>query len=194
MTHWDEHHGRLVDSPGFGSSAISYWHPCCCPWVSLVASSLGSFYEAAPRTLNSLHLENKTLVFVTGPDWVSTAWTPVFLRNQNQAIPSRVRTLGATHGSGHRATQGRKDARVVVCHGLLDLPMDRIAWSRSRPFRVGQRVDLSDVSVRVGRVTQDGRPAEGCVSLSRDAGFRRATYGFAGRGDGYEAIQSACDR
>lgn len=143
---------------GFWLASHLVLAPLLLPLGILGARLVGSFYEAAPRSLAPLDVENKTVVFVTGPDWVSTSWAPILLHHADAPIPSRVRTLGATTGE---VVVRRKDARTLelsCATGFLDMPLDRLVWSRSRPFRVGQGVELSDVSVRVGRVTRDGRP------------------------------------
>jgi hypothetical protein len=50
--------------------------------------------------------------------------------------------------------------RIAAERGFLDAAQLRIVRGLSRPFHAGDVVVLSDLSVRVRKVTPDGRPAE----------------------------------
>jgi len=132
--------------------------PLLLPVDTLAGRALGAVFETAPNSLRGMDLDNRTLVFVTGPDFFLTSWAPVFLHDEGRATPSRVRVLGA--GTG-KVVVRRLDAETLELEcstGFLNMPLDRTVWSPDHAFRVGQVFELSDMSIRVGRVTDDGRP------------------------------------
>lgn len=132
--------------------------PLLLPPNAFSARLLGAVFRSAPATARELTMGGRGLVFVTGPDFFMTSWVPIYLWSEGGPVPSHVRVLG----SGTNATTVRRiDDRTLELEspeGFLNMVLDRVAYDPTEPFRVGQTVLLSDVSIRVKRVTRDGRP------------------------------------
>jgi hypothetical protein len=63
----------------------------------------------------------------------------------------------------------RLDDRTLVVRpegGFLAFPFDNVFRSSAHPLRLGQRVELTNVSVEVTALTESGRPAEAMFRFS----------------------------
>ena len=63
----------------------------------------------------------------------------------------------------------RTDAQTLVIRpslGFLAVPFDRLARNLKHPMLLGQRVELTGMTVTVTALTEDGRPAEATFRFS----------------------------
>ncbi len=105
-------------------------------------------------------VRGKTLVILSSSAEFTTF--PPWMERQVREIPrpGRMRVLATCLGRLEVSRTDAKTLRVRPEHGFMDHDALRIVRGRSRPFRSGDEVVLSDLLVRVRAVTTDGRPAE----------------------------------
>jgi hypothetical protein len=101
----------------------------------------------------------QSLVIVNGPLAFLTCYLPIVRAVEGLPVPRHTRVLFPSLAAMQIQ---RPDARTLVLTprgGYLARPVDTLFRDRSRPFRRGERVELSDVTIEVTKITADGRPA-----------------------------------
>jgi hypothetical protein len=105
-------------------------------------------------------VSQRTVVIVNAPSPIHACYLPVERELAGLPVPGHTRVLAP----GWPAVRVRRpDARTLVVRperGYLDWAPDKLFRGERRPFRLGQRVDLTGVTVEVTALTADGRPAE----------------------------------
>ena len=105
-------------------------------------------------------IRGKTLVILSSSAELTTF--PPWMQRQVRGgpRPRRMRVLASCFAALRVSRLDATTLRVRPENGFLDNDLLRMVRGRSRPFRRGDEVVLSDMRVRVRDVTADGRPAE----------------------------------
>ena len=134
--------------------------PLALPWRAA--------YPAGPKIVEqfSLHtppdasIEQQDVVVVNAPSMLHLAYYQVECELNGQPVPRHLRVLA----SGLQPVLvHRPDARTLVIQpqrGYLAWAFERLFRSEQNPMALGQRVELTGMSVEVTRLTEDDRPAE----------------------------------
>ena len=104
-------------------------------------------------------VEQRDVIFVNAPIAYG-GHLPILRAMEGRPVPRHTRVLGPS-GAGVRLS--RPDAHTLVMQprgGYLSQIPDRIVRSRTRPMSLGQTIELTGLTIRVARLTADGRPAE----------------------------------
>lgn len=140
---------HLVFAPPLGLAAISYQ-----------ARASDRLLRAVASVPSDPSLAQQELVLVNPPDYIYLAQTiPVIRRVENQAAPRRIRALAA---GGSAMTLTRIDARslrVELDAGLFPSDFSRYFRARELGFAVGERVELTDLTVEVLALDSLGDPS-----------------------------------
>ena len=106
-------------------------------------------------------VERQDVVIVNPPIAVAAGYLPVMRELAGQPIPRRVRILAPSllNPMSLRRT-GPRTVVVRPKHGYYTFMLDRLFRNDSHPMSVGQRVELTGMTVEVLSLTEDGRPAE----------------------------------
>lgn len=101
----------------------------------------------------------KTLVFVNPPIPFAVAHVPFACEKYAIPLPKTTRILAS--GLSSNLTITRVDdatLEITAQGGFITQSFDRLYRGSSHPMRVGQRVELSDMTVQVLTLTKDQRP------------------------------------
>jgi hypothetical protein len=104
-------------------------------------------------------VEKQRVVIVNAPEPVFAAYIMVVRNDEHRPAPEKM--LSMTSGARPVTLQRTGPATVVLSSPIgLVQPMTDLLTRDDRPFPVGYRVDLSDLSIEVTRVSDDGWPLE----------------------------------
>jgi hypothetical protein len=104
-------------------------------------------------------VEQRDVIFVNAPIAYG-GHLPILRAMEGRPVPRHTRVLAP---SGAAVRLSRPDAHTLVVQprgGYLSQIPDRIVRSRTHPMLLGQTVELTGLTIRVTRLTGDGRPAE----------------------------------
>ncbi len=128
-----------------------------------------SAYPAGPQQWSEqLHLRipsdpavaHQDVVIVNAPSAIHATWSMARAMLSGDPIPRHTRVLAPALPS---VQVFRLDAQTLMIHpkdGYLAWKFDRLFRNRHYPMHVGQRVELTGMTVEVTALTDDGRPAE----------------------------------
>lgn len=105
-------------------------------------------------------VEHQDVVIVNAPSAIHAAWSSACALLSGDATPRHTRVLAPALPS---VEVFRADARTLVIrprNGYLAWKFDRLFRNEHCPMIVGQRVELTGLTVEVTALTVDGRPAE----------------------------------
>jgi hypothetical protein len=143
--------------------------PVMLPAKVLTLGLVGDGFDNGARSINRAGpLKGRTLVFVNGPDFFFTAWTPLIRRQLGLDVPKQLRILSTTYSS---VTVTRVDARTLHLSapgGLFTSPFGSLLQSPRRPPRAGQSYHATEIEIRVERTNAAGRPVELTCRFPRD--------------------------
>lgn len=141
-------------------ACLAVLSPLNIPARTASLSLIGQHFDRAARSLDCVpDIEHKTVVFVHGPDFFTTAWTPVMRADEGLPYTTHIRVLGSSY-EGVEVTRVAPDAlELRPDEGYLTAFLDLVMWSPDQPFTVGQRFVYSDLDIEVLEVTPDHRPA-----------------------------------
>jgi hypothetical protein len=138
--------------------------------IHLVISplALGLIIQGAIRHASLLDLTNKfdpsitekSLIIVNSPSVINTAFTQVSRVLSGEPYPRHVRVLAP---GGAAVSLARTDERTLVLRpdgGYLLRPFDQLYRGVHHPLALHERVQLTEVTVEITELTDDGRPAE----------------------------------
>jgi hypothetical protein len=115
--------------------------------------------RAASSIDDSASVTAKTVVILNPPAEPFAGYFPLYRESKHIARPQHFRWL-STGLTAMDVT--RLDARSLEVRpegGFLSNDIQWLLRTRENRFRVGQRIELSDVSYEVVEITADGRPA-----------------------------------
>jgi len=104
-------------------------------------------------------VEQRDVIFVNAPIAYG-GHLPILRAMEGRSVPRHTRVLGP---SGAAVRLNRPNAHTLVVRprgGYLSEIPDRIVRSRAHPMSLGQTIELTGLTIRVTRLTADGRPAE----------------------------------
>ena len=116
--------------------------------------------QCSIRTPFDDSIAQQDLVIVNGPINMAAAYLPIVRALADQPIPRRVRLLAPSFSP---VVLHRPDEHTLVIRaewGFLASPLDRLARGDDHPMALGQRVELTGVTVEVTALMDNGRPAE----------------------------------
>ncbi len=122
-----------------------------------------------PRLIEKLHVnvpmgaevERQSVVVVTAPIPFAVAYLPVRRALDGLPVPAHTRVLAPSYPAP--VVVHRPDERTLVIrpkNGYLTLSADQLCRGLHHPMSVGERVELTGMTVVVTELTEDGRPAE----------------------------------
>ena len=115
------------------------------------------FYLRAPL---DEHVEQQTVVLVNPPIFMCVVFAMADREARGLPVPHGIRFLA----SGWQPVELRRlDDRTLIVHpadGFITELFERLFRDERNPMRVGQRVDLSGVTVEVTQIADHWRPAE----------------------------------
>lgn len=137
--------------------------------IAPIALSLRAGFPAGPRVsiLKSpmyasmkYAVGGRDVVIVNGPSTIQSLYLMAAANLKGQAVPRRARILAPAKYS---MVINRPDARSLVIrpeNGFMASKLDRLFRSEHHPMCIGERVELTGMTVEVTDLTEDGRPAE----------------------------------
>ena len=105
-------------------------------------------------------IEQQDFIIVNPPEPFFAQYLPMVRAAKKQPIPNHMRILAS--GNTH-LTLIRPDERTLVIRpetGYFTAPFDRLYRGADYPMTLGQKVELSGMSVEITALTRDKRPAE----------------------------------
>ena len=137
--------------------------------VSLQMLLLHGTFERLAMTLpvGGAPLESQRVVYVNAPDASFTGYVSLIRQYRGMSVPGSFLVLAP--GTREVELERRDESTLVVRQpdGLYRHATDVLMRSPSRPMRVGERVVLSDVTVEVTHVMDDGVPDEAVFRFAR---------------------------
>lgn len=112
-------------------------------------------------------VERQSVVVVTAPVPIFAAFLQGRRALEGLPIPAHTRVLAPYQFASVEVC--RTDAQTLVIRpslGFLAVPFDRLARNLKHPMSLGQRVELTGMTVTVTALTEDGRPAEATFRFS----------------------------
>ena len=100
------------------------------------------------------------LVIVNPPDTLPCCYIPLILQCQDRPIPKNLRIL--TSSILQPVTIHRSDKYSLIVqpkHGFMAWAFDQLFRRPENGFRIGEKVELTGVTVEITELTGDGRPA-----------------------------------
>ncbi|UCE60812.1 MAG: hypothetical protein JSU63_03495 [Phycisphaerales bacterium] len=100
------------------------------------------------------------VLVLSAPSTLHVGHLPIRRALAGQSVPRHTRMLSAGQAA---ATLHRPDSQTLIVTpegGFLEQVADRVYRSLDHPMTLGQRIELSGVTVEVTALTIDGRPAE----------------------------------
>jgi len=120
-----------------------------------------SYKQLYVNTVMDSTVEKQDVIIVNPPVAITVMLLPVFRELEGQPVPLRVRVLSPA--LKNPLTVHRLDAQTLVVRpdkGYLLEVFDRIFRDDRHPMQVGQRVELTGMTIEVTELTEEGRPAE----------------------------------
>jgi hypothetical protein len=111
-------------------------------------------------------LEHQDLIVVNPPSPIHAGYVAILAELNGTPIPSRVRVLAPGLSE---VTVRRTDDRTLIvspAEGYLARPFDRLFRSIPYPMALGEKVELTGMTVEVTALTEDGNPAEAKFSFA----------------------------
>jgi hypothetical protein len=112
-------------------------------------------------------VKNQDLVIVNPPLAFLVIQSPLVWESNNQPMPRHLRVL--TSSLLRPVKVYRQDARTLVVrpeYGFYAAVFDSLFRDRKHPFSVGDRVELTGMTVEIMELTGDGRPAEAAFTFT----------------------------
>jgi hypothetical protein len=112
-------------------------------------------------------IENQDLVIVNPPLAFIVMTCPLIWESDNQPMPRHFRTL--TSSLLRPVKIHRPDANTLVVqpeYGYYAWVLDALFRDKKHPFSVGDRVELTGMTVEIMELTGDGRPAKAAFTFS----------------------------
>jgi hypothetical protein len=125
-------------------------------------------------------VESQDLVIVNPPIAFFACCSVLTWAGEEWPVPRRLRVL--TSSLFEPVKVHRPDQRSLVvrpAYGYYAWVLDGLFRTEKHPFRVGDRVELTGMTVEVTKLTRDGRPAEAAFTFSvplEDASLRWLQY------------------
>ena len=133
--------------------------PLLLPLRSYFPAIMQSGYDGAYRSMDQLgDLTDRTLIIVNGPDAFWTSYTSLCRAHLGRTVPNRVLALATGLASSRVTRVDARSLRLESEEGYLTSFLDRLFRHPERPFAPGDTVRVSDVEIRLEKVTDDGRP------------------------------------
>jgi hypothetical protein len=110
-------------------------------------------------------VEHQDVVIVNAPVVLHALYLPIIRELNGEPVPRRTRSLAPGYAG---VTLHRPDERTLVIRpgrGFLDWDGDQLVRGEHLPMFLGQRVELTGVTVEVTALTPDNRPAEASFSF-----------------------------
>ncbi len=145
--------------------ALLFLHLVIAPlWLPLRArgpADITRMLQPADRTIpDDPAVRDRSVILLNPPADAFAGYIPTMRAATGRNRPGRLRWL-ATGASEVRVERiDRSSLRVTPAAGFLSFASEHMQRSPSNPMPVGHRVELSDLSITVTRLTPDGRPAE----------------------------------
>jgi hypothetical protein len=133
--------------------------PLLVPLRAWAPALMQESFTSVARSLDRLGpLEGKTVEVLRAPDfaWACLYSGPIRIHEKRPG-PARLRLLATGVNALSVSRTGERTLLVEVDGGMMTSPLDDVV--RESAFAVGERVELSDLTVTVTAVTADGRPA-----------------------------------
>ena len=112
-------------------------------------------------------LDHRDVVVINAPSVFHVGYLPIRRALAGLSIPRHTRTLSPSHSA---VSVHRLDLHTLLIrprHGYLGLMYDRLYRNEDYPMHLGQRVELTGMTVEVKALTDDGRPAEALFHFDR---------------------------
>lgn len=112
------------------------------------------------RTPLDASVEKQDVVIVNAPSEVMAGYLPILRALNGQPVPRHTRVLAPTV---HPVVVSRPDAHTLVIRPMgsfMSSAGSRLLRGEAHPMSVGDRVELSGLTIEVTAVTEDGRPAQ----------------------------------
>jgi hypothetical protein len=138
---------HLVASPALGLVAVRYQ-----------AKASAAMLRAIASVPSDAKIAMQDLVLVNPPDYVYVVTAiPVVKELDHEPVPRRIRALSS--GSALEVTRvGPNSLQVRFREGLFPTAFSRYVRSRNDRFHIGQRFEVSGLSVKVERLNAHGDP------------------------------------
>jgi hypothetical protein len=132
--------------------------PVMLPMLALSPALIAKGTRAADASLPiDAALRGQTVIVAEVPDSASLSYVPVMRAFNGKPRPDKLYWLAATPEATRFERRGPNVLRVTSSSGFFDRRWE--SRSQRFPFRKGDRVELSEVTVTVVALTKDGRPA-----------------------------------
>ncbi len=131
--------------------------PLVVPLRALGNGALGAYIERGERSL-PIAPHDTQIIAVNPPSEAMLAYAPMMRASRGEPPPGPLRALAMGRSAVTLTRESPDTLRVRPAEPYLDYPMERLA--RLAPFAVGDRVELTGVTVEVTAITPDGRPRE----------------------------------
>lgn len=105
-------------------------------------------------------VENQDVVIVNAPSAIHAAWSAARTMLSGHPIPRHTRVLAPALPSVEVIRLNAQTLTVRPQDGYLAWKFDRLFRNDRCPMHIGQRVELTGMTVEVTALTGDGRPAE----------------------------------
>ena len=138
--------------------------PLLLPLRSLQPKAMSVSLDEAFKSLDQVGdqeaLAGETLFVVIAPQFTYTSYA--VLGRQSLGLPAPDRVIALAHGVGATTVTRVDDHTLSIASedGFVTSPLDGLLRDPERPFAPGLDVELSDLSIEVERVTDNGYPAE----------------------------------
>jgi hypothetical protein len=112
-------------------------------------------------------VKNQDLVIVNPPLAFLVMQSPLVWESNNQPMPRHLRILSSSLLRPVKVY--RQDARTLVVrpeYGYYAAVLDALFRDRKHPFSVGDRVELTGMTVEIMELTGDGRPAKAAFTFA----------------------------
>jgi len=112
-------------------------------------------------------IKNQDLVIVNPPIAFSVIISSLVWESDNQPTPRHLRIL--TSSLGRPVKVYRQDAKTLTVRpewGYYAWALDAMFRDKEHAFRVGDRVELTGMTVEIRELTSDGRPAEAAFTFA----------------------------
>lgn len=187
--------GRESRLTALGAGALAAVHLVLAPvLLPLRALAVGQFSHVLWRTNQTLPIPaedwvgDRTLILINPPVDPLAAYLPVYREVARQ--PRMGQQLWLTTGASDVVLTILDEHRMLVRPetGFLCNGFQRMLRDESRPFQLGDRVQLDGATVEVAKLTSDGRPLEVIVSFERSLRDPRLIW-LRWLGQGYGPLQ-----
>ncbi len=112
------------------------------------------------RTPPDPKIAQQDVVIVNAPVAMLTAYLPIRAELDGRPVPRRTRALGPSLADMHVLRTDEYTLTIRPDQGFLRWVLDDLFRNGSHPLHVGQRIELTGLTVEITGTTVDGRPAE----------------------------------